>query len=32
MLHLFLGADVVEGWGICHKLERMVILQLLNWV
>ena len=25
-----LEADVVVGWGLCHKLERMVILQLLG--
>ena len=27
---LVLRADVVVGWGLCHKLERMVILQLLS--
>ena len=27
---LVLEADVGAGWGLCHKLERMVILQLLS--
>ena len=25
-----LEADVVVGWGLYHKLERMAILQLLS--
>ena len=27
---LVLEADVVLGWGLCHKVERRVILHLLS--
>ena len=30
MVALVLEADVVVGWGLCHKLERMAIQQLLS--